>query len=179
MVPPETRGPAHHNLRIQTLTSTAASVGAALSTASHEPSAMQLFAYQNTDTVASTPLNIIVGWLDSAGAIPPGWKFCNGDVGTPDLRDYQIKVTVNTSTVGLYSGPTVTMHSHSHSIASHTHDDPGTHTNHSIAEADTNLIIPANGPYFSLDGGTAHSHTWSLGASSIGTTTLRIVTGKQ
>lgn len=48
--------------------------------------------YQNPfATMFSLPPSIVFGtitlWYSSVGSIPPGWSLCDGNNGTPDLRD--------------------------------------------------------------------------------------------
>jgi hypothetical protein len=35
----------------------------------------------------SVPRGTIIAWAKESGPIPAGWAICNGDPGTPDLRD--------------------------------------------------------------------------------------------
>lgn len=74
------------------------------------------------------PSGTIVYFNDSVSNIPAGWVFCDGNNGTPDLRDAFQKGTPDTSTA---PGSVVGQHSVSLSVdqlPSHDHYIPGTGT---------------------------------------------------
>jgi hypothetical protein len=98
-----------------------------------------------------TPAGVIVLWSGSIGSIPAGWVLCNGNNGTPDLRNRFIVGAGSTYAVDATGGSADAI------VVSHTHTatsvvtDPG-HT-HSIGTANT--FITAGPPgNLQIGGGT-------------------------
>lgn len=73
---------------------------------------------------AGIPAGVIVMWSGTASAIPSGWALCNGQNGTPDLRDRFVVGAGSSYAVGAKGGEashTLTveeMPRHSHSVSS-------------------------------------------------------------
>ena len=68
-----------------------------------------------------TPAGVIVLWSGSIGSIPSGWALCNGNNGTPDLRDRFVVGAGSTYAVDATGGSAdAIVVSHTHSIT-----DPG------------------------------------------------------
>jgi len=70
---------------------------------------------------ANFPLGAIIGWNGSLVTIPSGWALCDGDNGTPDLRNEFIvgagdSYAVNDSGGNLSHSHTITQDSHNHTI---------------------------------------------------------------
>ena len=90
-----------------------------------EPLYKKMLAIQNTSGSLTTPRrNMIAMWLGSVTAIPAGWYLCDGNNGTPDLRDYFVKIANSTSELNNAGGA----NTHTHTSISHTHTATGTHT---------------------------------------------------
>jgi len=69
-----------------------------------------------TELQQSLPPGVILGWRGSIDAVPDGWALCNGENGTPDLRDRFV--------VGFYKadiGQTGGRADHSHEQMLHDH----------------------------------------------------------
>jgi hypothetical protein len=62
-----------------------------------------------------TPAGVIVLWSGSIGSIPAGWVLCNGNNGTPDLRDRFIVGAGSTYSVDATGGSANSI------VVSHTH----------------------------------------------------------
>ncbi len=58
----------------------------------------------NYDFEGEIPPGVIVMWSGVANNIPSGWVLCNGDNGTPDLRDRFVVGAGNTYSVGAKGG---------------------------------------------------------------------------
>lgn len=56
-----------------------------------------------------TPAGVIVMWSGSIGSIPAGWALCNGNNGTPDLRDRFVVGAGSTYAVDATGGSTTTI----------------------------------------------------------------------
>ena len=74
-----------------------------------------------------TPTGVIVLWSGSIGSIPSGWALCNGNNGTPDLRDRFIVGAGSTYAVDATGGSAdavVVSHTHSTTVTDpgHKHD---------------------------------------------------------
>ena len=121
------------------------------------------------DLTNAIPSGIICMWSGESTAIPSGWHLCDGDAGTPDLRDrfivgagstYKVKDTGGEATHKLTTnempshnhGFTGTSHSHTGSLSSATAASAGNHT-HTMSE---NLTAASAG---------SHTHTISGGSS--------------
>lgn len=77
------------------------------------------------------PVGSIIPWVGSPDDVPYGWEYCDGDTGTPDLRDRFIKCVSSNSTD---PGATGGQHTFSMSIgqlSAHSHGgQTGTSNNH-------------------------------------------------
>ena len=77
-------------------------------------------------------------WKDSLDLLPEGWAFCDGQLGTPDLREYFLRAAVE----GI--GETNENRAHVHELSQHSHlayfphSHPGNFT--ATYETDTHLI---------------------------------------
>lgn len=95
----------------------------------------------------------IIGlWLRPLADIPKGWVLCDGGNGTPDLRDYHLKIGNNTSEIGNTGGSNTHTHSaqaHSHSSSSHSHSGSSGGANY------TSRHTPSSSHGYSKD---SHTH---------------------
>jgi hypothetical protein len=103
-----------------------------------------------TQSTLNTPIpaGVIVMWAGSIGSIPSGWALCNGNSGTPDLRDRFIVAAGAAYAVGATGGSATSSAAGSHT---HTEASAGGH-NHTGLTGDTALTtnqLPS------------HTHTWS------------------
>jgi hypothetical protein len=86
-----------------------------------------------------TPAGVIVLWSGSIGSIPAGWALCNGNNGTPDLRNRFIVGAGSTYSVDATGGSADAI------VVSHTHTatsvvtDPG--HNHTVDTGGTGTIF--------------------------------------
>lgn len=112
------------------------------------------------------PPEAIAAWTESLGLLPEGWVFCDGENGTPDLRDMFIMGAV----VGAGEQGGAPAHGHSFEPHDHTAYFPHTHeSNPRPARTDTSLpdertghSHDATGPTETIkaDGGGL-SHAWA------------------
>ena len=103
---------------------------------------------QTAPAVSNTvPSGLIAIWSGSVGSIPSGWVLCNGQNGTPDLRNSFILGAGNTYAVGATGGSADAI------VVSHTHSatsvvtDPGhlhTFTNYSSSSGSATTPVFAN-----------------------------------
>jgi len=68
----------------------------------------------------SLPTGIICLWYGSIGSIPAGWVICDGNNGTPDLRDKFLVGAGSTYAVDANGG--AVNHNHGFTADPHTHD---------------------------------------------------------
>lgn len=73
---------------------------------------------------ASLPSGLIAIWKGSTSTIPNGWALCNGQNGTPDLRDKFVLGAGNSYGVGSTGGESTHRLTVSE-MPSHTHDTSG------------------------------------------------------
>lgn len=66
--------------------------------------------------------NMVVMWSGSIGSIPAGWALCDGNDGTPDLRDKFIIGAGSTLNPGDTGG--AVSHTHEFTLPEHTHHLP-------------------------------------------------------
>lgn len=115
--------------------------------------------------------NMIVLWHDEVSNIPAGWVVCDGNNGTPDLRDRFMKATKKRSSVPGATGGENSKILSEGQMPSHTHgasvDTTGSHQ-HGIgveesAETNGNASVGGDG---GDDGDTtangSHSHSYTL-----------------
>ena len=111
-----------------------------------------------------TPAGVIVLWSGSIGSIPAGWVLCNGNNGTPDLRDRFIVGAGSTYAVDATGGSADAV------VVSHTHTatsvvtDPG--HNHSYT-----YYGPPNG-----GGGATAVYSLTNGTTGTSTTGVTVAT---
>lgn len=141
-------------------------------------------------TNASLPIGIIVMWGGLLAAIPAGWALCDGQNGTPDLRDRFVKGASNGQNPGNTAGSATHTHavtqptahaalSHTGAgVADHSVTQPGAHTDHAAqahsahagaAVANhTDVLNHVHGEQ--LQGGTTGSNTGThlMGSASTG-----------
>jgi hypothetical protein len=102
-----------------------------------------------------TPAGVIVLWSGSIGSIPTGWVLCNGNNGTPDLRNRFVVGAGSTYSVDATGGSAdAIVVSHTHTATSvvtdpgHTHtiDQNNQYTNNGIQQgANFGPILPGTG----------------------------------
>lgn len=104
--------------------------------------------------------NIITLWSGSIASIPVGWALCDGNNGTPDLRDSFVRGAGSTFTVD-ETGGSETTGSHIITIAempAHTHTTPSG-ANSTKADGDNQKQIEGSSSVTgSTGGGTGHTH---------------------
>jgi hypothetical protein len=114
----------------------------------------------NSDILAVIPSGVIVMWHGTVATIPSGWALCDGNNGTPDLRNRFIVcadaddggVAKTTLTGGATQSGGSISHDHTGSCASHTHqltlsqrnkDETGTLEGHAVVNTATGDTAPA------------------------------------
>jgi len=89
-------------------------------------------------TQASIPSGLIAIWSGAVGSIPSGWYLCNGQNGTPDLRDSFILGAGNTYAVGATGGSKDSI------VVSHTHTATSTSTS-TVTDPGHSHTVPEGG----------------------------------
>jgi len=120
-------------------------------------------------TQASVPSGLIAIWSGAVGAIPSGWYLCNGQNGTPDLRDSFVIGAGNSYAVGATGGSKdaiVVSHTHTATSTS-TVTDPGHFHSGGVAS----YTNPANTGGGSASGGVSNTGTASTGITVATSTT--------
>lgn len=99
-----------------------------------EPAYKKVGIIQNK--TGAMPKGLIGLWLGSVASIPGGWKLCDGNNNTLDLRDKFIKCADSLAQIGDEGGS----NTHSHTTVSHTHTSQGhTHSGSSSASGGAGL----------------------------------------
>jgi hypothetical protein len=93
----------------------------------------------------SIPAGCILIWSGSTGSIPTGFVLCDGNNGTPDLRNSFIVGAGNSYTVGQTGGSANAI------VVSHNHTYSGTTSGQSVSHDHTTLN-PAGGTYQNVGG---------------------------
>ena len=120
---------------------------------------------------ASIPRGLIAIWSGAVGSIPSGWYLCNGQNGTPDLRDSFILGAGNTYAVGATGGSKdaiVVSHTHTATSTS-TVTDPG--HNHTYNQATNTLPQSGNSTQVFTSNTSQSTSTASTGITVATTTT--------
>lgn len=78
--------------------------------------------------VSAVPDGVIVMWSGSIANIPPGWVLCNGQNGSPDLRDKFVVAAGAAYPVAATGGVATNNMAHSHTANLHAHDASHGHT---------------------------------------------------
>ncbi|MDX4061727.1 hypothetical protein Q6A90_05035 [Aliarcobacter skirrowii] len=119
---------------------------------------------------ARTPRGVIVMWSGATNVIPTGWALCDGQNGTPDLRDRFVVGAGSTYGVGVTGGSkdaVVVAHTHTQVAHSHTASTNSTGAHTHTVNAVTSGGGSGNAPSKSANAYTnvtssssgAHSHT--------------------
>jgi len=135
------------------------------------------YAFKAGDAGTVIPSGVIVMWKGSVSNIPEGWALCNGQNGTPDLRDRFVIAAGSNYPVGTPPGGSATKNlAHVHTGPSHTHTGPS-HTHSVSGNTDyynltTDKVEVGSGEYVASDDYVNHLHSISLtsGASGTGNT---------
>jgi hypothetical protein len=99
-------------------------VGSLTTAETVEPAYKKLMAIKNISGSPKLPKGSIALWLGELSKIPLGWNLCDGNKGTPDLRDKFIKIANSSSELGNTGGS----NTHTHAAQSHSHTSPSAHT---------------------------------------------------
>ncbi len=89
-----------------------------------EPVYKKLIPIKNTSGSSKNWLGIILLWEGSLATIPAGCVLCDGNNGTPDMRDFYPKSANTTGELGNSGGA----NTHAHAAQSHSHTSNGSHT---------------------------------------------------
>ncbi len=107
-----------------------------------QPAYYKLKAIQNGSGIKKLPKKgMIALWLGATNAIPAGWKLCDGNNNTPNLKDKFVKI----ATLDEELGDTGGSHTHNHAAQSHDHSVPS--HNH------PGSVSPASAPHGHSGGG--------------------------
>jgi hypothetical protein len=105
-----------------------------------------------------TPAGVIVLWSGSIGSIPAGWVLCNGNNGTPDLRNRFVVGAGSTYAVGATGGSADAI------VVSHTHTA-------------TSVVTDPGHSHLSTNFGTSNQVGTGTATTSNGTPTSTETTG--
>ncbi|MFA6046388.1 MAG: hypothetical protein WC718_15495 [Phycisphaerales bacterium] len=115
-------------------------------------------------------VDCIILWSGSVATIPTGWHLCDGTGGTPDLRDYFIRVSWDNADIGYTAGADSYSLSHQHNPGLASADDAGTHKHRGVGPALTDTGerggFPPGDDY---NHGSPHGHAAANYETSAGT----------
>jgi hypothetical protein len=154
-----------------------------------------LAAAQHGSTGSGIPLGVIVMWGGLLSAIPTGWALCDGQNGTPDLRDRFVKGAAAAANPGATAGAATHAHAahtltqpgsattgialSAHAgaaVADHTVTQPGAHTNHVVTQPGAHSNHAVTQPSAHADVPT-HTHPMSVqGGTTAATTGTHVMT---
>ncbi len=117
------------------------------------------------------PAGVITLWSGADDGIPSGWALCDGQNGTPDMRDRFVVGSGGDYDTGDIGGAdsknTSSNGSHSHSESS-----AGSHVHTSQSAGSHNHGITVNNHTLSKNQMPAHSHTFQRATQAVGSTTI-------
>jgi microcystin-dependent protein len=129
-------------------------------------------AFVASSSAASIPAGVIVMWSGSIAAIPSGWFLCDGNNGTPNLRDRFVIGAGSSYVVGGTGGSKdaiVVAHSHTASSSSSVSDPGHDHSfDASITGASNSSYISqiSRDPSFVSDSGLINTATTGISVST-------------
>lgn len=140
------------------------------------------------DQNAGVPIGCILLWSGSTSNIPSGWHLCDGQAGTPDLRDRFVVGAGNTYSVGKTGGEaahtltTAELPSHSHGSGSLSAVSDGSHTHNYYSQYPTlrqygmsgganNVVSSITENDATTGSSGSHTHTISGSTASAGSGT--------
>ncbi len=112
----------HHQTTFASKAITIDATSLTIDPASSEPKHTVLLAVQMD--VTQLPEGVIVAYVGTEASIPEGWFLCDGQSGTPNIVDRQVKCSLLSSDVGALGGFLLHTHNspkHSHTGTGHTH----------------------------------------------------------
>jgi len=98
--------------------------------------------------LAALPSGTILAWAGKL-PVPLGWRLCDGQAGTPDLRDRYPEGAADAASVGTQLGQST----HTHRVQGNTNDGNGHHSWHP-------------GTQFEIEGGQTHSQDYHFDVTS-------------
>jgi hypothetical protein len=117
-----------------------------------------------TGLSAGVPSGVIAIWSQSIATIPSGWVICDGNNGTPDLRDSFVFGAGNGQAVNATGGSTSTAGATLSiaQLAAHTHQYNATNTRSEGGDNASQSAIHASTATSSTGSGATHTHTGTL-----------------
>lgn len=109
------------------------------------------------------PAGVIVPFVGDPSELPSEWVLCDGNNGTPDCTDRQVKITTSAGAIGQTGGDD----NHTHTVTDHGHVHTGSH-DHPVGDSLIKQIVeqdPESGTVlYTKFGHGAGSHTWIVEA---------------
>jgi hypothetical protein len=113
---------AHHDVSLNSAIPNTDAPGLTVSNESNDPAYIELLGV--TADGAQLTAGMIVGFRGAASAIPSGWRLCDGQYGTTDCTDRQVRMSDTVSDIGNTGGADT----HDHDITDHVHTISHSHT---------------------------------------------------
>ncbi len=174
--PQRTRVPAHH------MVTGAASTGGEIFSnpgftggVTALPPFHELLGLFNTSGAAKTSAGVIIPYVGTPASVDAAWAYCDGNNGTPDLRDVFLKMSQNDGDIGDTGGSETHQHpgteTHGHPNATHTHvADPVTRDQEGGAR-----LLGGSVNILTYPAGTdVHVHVWTFTDETAGTSLVGI-----
>ena len=128
---------------------------------------------QGASGATGIPAGLIAIWSGPSLTIPEGWVLCDGNNGTPDLRD-KFVIGAQALNVGFQGGATT--HQHANALTTeggaHTHASDGGHQHDSVAAHQHSIPASDSQGSHQHDSVAGHQHTGVDHYHSTGTLTM-------
>lgn len=128
-----------------------------------EPAYKKLMALYNAAGISKPLVLGMIGmWIGTLGTTPSGWKLCDGNNGTPDMRDKFLKISTNTGDINVTGGS----NTHPHAAQAHGHTGNGSHDHTVPTQSHTSQTATVGSGTSPADPASTHASSTSAATTA-------------